>query len=64
MGRAKRTRKFAQVKRVLSSRDARLKKNQAAAGASNSKPAKDAEIVHEMSSSLFSPRFPSLPLQS
>ncbi|CUS08462.1 unnamed protein product [Tuber aestivum] len=56
MGVAKRTRKFAQVKRVISSRDARLKKNQAKQQAATAKKDKSSEVVREIpqvSSSLF-----------
>jgi len=46
MGKAKKTRKFAQVKRMISSRDSRLKANQEKATAT---PKKDMnEIVREM----------------
>ena len=47
MGVAKRTRKFAKVKRVIGERDARLKHNQAKAELEAKKPRKD-EIVREM----------------
>lgn len=44
MGKAKKVRKFAAVKRVISTRDARLKKNQ-----EKPAPAKDpSEVVREM----------------
>ncbi|EKG14679.1 Nucleotide binding protein PINc [Macrophomina phaseolina MS6] len=55
MGVAKKTRKFAQVKRVIGQRDARLKKNQITAEAQSKKP-KSEEVVREIpqvSSSLF-----------
>ena len=47
MGKAKKTRKFAQVKRMISSRDARLKANQAKAAEGRTKKDDD-EIVREM----------------
>ncbi|KAL1621080.1 rRNA-processing protein fcf1 [Neofusicoccum ribis] len=57
MGVQKRTRKFAQVKRVIGQRDARLKKNQLAADAEQAKKkAKPDDVVREVpqvSSSLF-----------
>jgi len=46
MGVQKRTRKFAQVKRVIGQRDARLKKNQIAQDASQKKKKED--VVREM----------------
>ncbi|PUU77627.1 rRNA-processing protein FCF1 [Tuber borchii] len=56
MGVAKRTRKFAQVKRIVSSRDARLKKNQEKQQTATTKKDKSSEVVREIpqvSSSLF-----------
>ncbi|KAB2572218.1 rRNA-processing protein FCF1 [Lasiodiplodia theobromae] len=57
MGVQKRTRKFAQVKRIIGQRDARLKKNQLAADAEQAKKkAKPDDVVREVpqvSSSLF-----------
>ncbi|KAL0254749.1 rRNA-processing protein fcf1 [Diplodia seriata] len=57
MGVQKRTRKFAQVKRIIGQRDARLKKNQLAADAEQAKQkTKPDEVVREVpqvSSSLF-----------
>ncbi|CAZ79203.1 unnamed protein product [Tuber melanosporum] len=56
MGIAKKTRKFAQVKRVISSRDTRLKKNQAKQQTAITKKDKSGEVVREIpqvSSSLF-----------
>lgn len=53
MGKAKKTRKFAQVKRIISSRDNRLKANQVDA---STKPKDKSEIVREIpqvTSSLF-----------
>jgi hypothetical protein len=47
MGKAKKTRKFAQVKRMISSRDGRLKKNAEKEAAATAKTDKD-EIVREM----------------
>jgi hypothetical protein len=54
MSRARRTRKFAQVKRLMKSSDSRLKKNETAVA--TKKPASD-QIVREMS---VSPRCPAL----
>ena len=56
MGVAKKTRKFAQVKRIISARDARLKKNQDKGEIEGKKKAKGDEIVREIpqvSSALF-----------
>ncbi|ORY11238.1 rRNA-processing protein-like protein FCF1 [Clohesyomyces aquaticus] len=56
MGVAKRTRKFAQVKRVIGQRDARLKKNQLKGAEVAAKKDKEAEPVRgipQVSSSLF-----------
>ncbi|OCK82880.1 rRNA-processing protein-like protein FCF1 [Lepidopterella palustris CBS 459.81] len=56
MGVAKRTRKFAQMKRVIGSRDARLKKNQLSGEVEAAKKKKAEEPIREvpqMSSSLF-----------
>ncbi|KAI9767529.1 MAG: rRNA-processing protein fcf1 [Candelina submexicana] len=56
MGVQKRTRKFAQVKRLIGQRDSRLKKNQAKGEIEGKKKAKGDEIVREIpqvSSSLF-----------
>ncbi|KAK8218555.1 rRNA-processing protein FCF1 [Phyllosticta capitalensis] len=47
MGIAKRTRKFAQTKRVIGQRDARLKKNQVAADAADAKKQRD-DVVREV----------------
>lgn len=58
MGVAKKTRKFAQVKRIISSRDSRLKKNQLKQQTEITKKDKSAEVVREMSSLSYS--FPSL----
>lgn len=49
MGVAKKTRKFAQVKRIISSRDSRLKKNQLKQQTEITKKDKSAEVVREMS---------------
>ncbi|KAF4309667.1 rRNA-processing protein fcf1 [Botryosphaeria dothidea] len=49
MGVQKRTRKFAQVKRIIGQRDARLKKNQIAADAEQAKgKAKTGDVVREV----------------
>ncbi|MCJ1401315.1 rRNA-processing protein fcf1 [Xylographa trunciseda] len=56
MGVQKKTRKFAQVKRVIGQQDARLKKNQAKGEIESKRKAKGNEIVREIpqvSSSLF-----------
>jgi len=56
MGVQKKTRKFAQVKRVIGQRDARLKKNQAKGELESKRKAKGDEVVREIpqvSSSLF-----------
>ncbi|OJD31104.1 rrna-processing protein fcf1 [Diplodia corticola] len=55
MGVQKRTRKFAQVKRIIGQRDARLKKNQLAADADQAKQKADSVVreVPQVSSSLF-----------
>ncbi|KAL7272851.1 rRNA-processing protein fcf1 [Rhizina undulata] len=56
MGVAKKTRKFAQVKRMISSRDSRLKKNQLKQAAEVKKKDKSEELVREIpqvASSLF-----------
>ncbi|KAI9795890.1 MAG: rRNA-processing protein fcf1 [Piccolia ochrophora] len=56
MGVKKKTRKFAQVKRIIGQRDARLKKNQDKGEVEGKKKAKGDEIVREIpqvSSSLF-----------
>ncbi|KAK7550665.1 rRNA-processing protein FCF1 [Phyllosticta citricarpa] len=55
MGIQKRTRKFAQTKRVIGQRDARLKKNQVAADAADAKKKRDDVVreVPQVSSSLF-----------
>ncbi|KAL0640077.1 rRNA-processing protein fcf1 [Maublancomyces gigas] len=56
MGTAKKTRKFAQVKRIISSRDSRLKKNQLKQQTEITKKDKSAEVVREIpqvASSLF-----------
>ncbi|KAI9739825.1 MAG: rRNA-processing protein fcf1 [Cirrosporium novae-zelandiae] len=56
MGVAKRTRKFAQVKRVIGQRDARLKKNQDKGEAGAKEKSKGDEVVREIpqvSSALF-----------
>lgn len=56
MGVAKKTRKFAAVKRIIGQRDARLKKNQLAGEEQAKKKAKGDELVREVpqvSSSLF-----------
>ena len=47
MGVQKKTRKFAQVKRIIGQKDARLKKNQEKAEAEAQKPKKDA-LIREM----------------
>ena len=47
MGVAKKTRKFAQTKRMIGQRDARLKKNQLKAEIIGKKPKGD-EVVREM----------------
>lgn len=47
MGVARRTRKFAQVKRVIGQRDARLKQNQAKGEKLANQPAAD-EVVREV----------------
>ncbi len=47
MSRAKKTRKFAQMKRVIQSRDSRLKKNQLETPDAQKKP-KDGEVIREM----------------
>lgn len=48
MGVQKRTRKFATVKRVISQRDARLKKNQIANAEQQQKSAKGSELIREV----------------
>ena len=48
MGVQKKTRKFAQVKRIIGQRDARLKKNQEKGGVESKKKAKGDDIVREM----------------
>jgi U3 small nucleolar RNA-associated protein 24 len=56
MGRAKKVRKFAAVKRVIGQRDARLKKNQMADEAAASKASTTEEVtrvIPQVSSSLF-----------
>ncbi|KAK7522113.1 rRNA-processing protein FCF1 [Phyllosticta citriasiana] len=55
MGIQKRTRKFAQTKRIIGQRDARLKKNQVAADAADAKKKRDDVVreVPQVSSSLF-----------
>ncbi|KAK7542542.1 rRNA-processing protein FCF1 [Phyllosticta citribraziliensis] len=55
MGIQKRTRKFAQTKRVIGQRDARLKKNQVAADAADAQKKRDDVVreVPQVSSSLF-----------
>lgn len=52
MGIQKKTRKFAQVKRVIGQRDARLKKNQQKAETVAKKKAKSEEIVRHVYHSL------------
>ena len=47
MGVQKKTRKFAQVKRVIGQRDARLKKNQEKAAIQSTKK-KDEDVVREV----------------
>jgi len=46
MGVQKKTRKFAQVKRIIGQRDARLKKNQDKSAVAASK--KDEDVIREM----------------
>jgi len=48
MGVAKRTRKFAQVKRVIGQRDARLKKNQLKGEEEAKKQKKENEVIREI----------------
>jgi U3 small nucleolar RNA-associated protein 24 len=56
MGTAKKTRKFAQMKRLISKRDDRLKKNQIALAEKQKQPKDGDEVVRaipQVSSSLF-----------
>lgn len=48
MGVQKKTRKFAQVKRIIGQRDARLKKNQETAKAAEKKNKNDDEVIREV----------------
>jgi U3 small nucleolar RNA-associated protein 24 len=55
MGAVKKTRKFAQMKRLISKRDDRLKKNQIALAEKQKKPSGDEVVraIPQVSSSLF-----------
>lgn len=48
MGVQKKTRKFAQVKRIIGQRDARLKKNQLKGEEESQKKAKGDDVIREM----------------